>query len=99
MHIVTKKRLQEFWKKHPEAEPSLRKWYKIAKAAKWENVNDTRIDFSHADLAGVCTIFNVGGNNYRIVAKIYYPGKKVLIRFVLSHAEYNKKVYKDDCEC
>lgn len=99
MHIITKKRLQEFWEKHPDSENALKTWYKITKKANWENLADVREDFSHADLAGVCTIFNIGGNKYRLITKIYYPNKKVLIRFVLTHAEYNKKVYKNDYEC
>lgn len=99
MHIITKKPLQEFWKKYPESESSLKSWYKITKKAEWKNLADTRKDFSHADLAGVCTIFNSGGNNYRLITKIFYPNKKVLIRFVLTHSEYDKKVYKNDCEC
>ena len=69
------------------------------KKANWENLVDTRADFPHADLAGVCTIFNISGNKYRLITKIYYPNKKVLIRFVLTHAEYDKKIYKNDCEC
>lgn len=99
MHIITKKRLQEFWKKYPDSETSLKSWYNITKKANWKNLAETREDFSHADLAGVCTIFNISGNKYRLITKIYYPNKKVLIRFVLTHAEYNKKVYKNDCEC
>ena len=98
MHIITKRRLREFWLKHPEAESSLNSWYKITKKAVWNNLAETRTNFSHADLAGICTIFNIAGNNYRVITKIYYPNKKVLIRFVLSHADYDKKVYKNDCE-
>lgn len=99
MHIITKKCLRDFWKKHPESESLLRTWYKITKKADWKNLVDIRKDFPHADLAGVCTIFNIGGNKYRLITKIYYPNKKVLIRFVMTHAEYNKKTYKNDCEC
>ena len=98
MHIITKKRLQEFWKKHPDSETPLKSWYNITKKANWESLADTKADFSHADLAGVCTIFNIGGNKYRLITKIFYPNKKVLIRFVLTHAEYDKKNYKNDCE-
>ena len=98
MHIITKKRLQEFWAKHPDSKEPLLIWYRIAKRAKWNNLADVKKDFSHADLAGVCTIFNIGGNKYRLIAKIFYPNKKVLIRFVLTHAEYDKKGYKNDCE-
>jgi len=99
MHIISKKKLKEFWEDHPSAEKPLSSWFQIAKKADWTNFVDVRKDFSHADLAGVCTIFNISGNKYRLITKIYYPNKKILIRFVLTHAEYDKKVYKNDCEC
>lgn len=99
MHIITKKTLREFWKKFPDAENALRSCYQIARKAEWNNLTEARKDFPHADLAGVCTIFNIGGNKYRLITKIFYPNKKVLIRFVMTHAEYNKKTYRDACEC
>lgn len=99
MHIVTKRTLREFWEKYPDSENALRSWYQITKKAEWNNLAEVRKDFPHADLAGVCTIFNIGGNKYRLITKIYYPNKKVLIRFVLTHKEYDKKPYKNDCEC
>lgn len=99
MHIISKRKLKEFWEDYPLAERSLFNWFKIAKKADWKNLVDVRKDFPHADLVGVCTIFNIGGNNFRLITKIYYPNKKVLIRFVLTHAEYDKKTYKNDCEC
>ena len=99
MHIITKKALQKFWEKFPDAENALRSWYQIAKKAEWKNLVEVRNDFPHADLAGVCTIFNIGGNKYRLITKIFYPNKKVLIRFVMTHAEYNEKTYRNDCEC
>lgn len=99
MHIITKKRLQEFWTEYPDSESSLKTWYNITRKADWKNLAETKKDFSHADLAGVCTIFNISGNRYRLITKIYYPDKVVLIRFVLTHADYDKKTYKNDCEC
>jgi mRNA interferase HigB len=99
MRVLTKRPIREFWEKYPDAETALLNWYKITKKADWTNLVDVRKDFPHADLAGVCTIFNIGGNKYRLITKIYYPSKKVLIRFVLTHAEYDKRVYENDCEC
>ncbi|MBX7171254.1 MAG: type II toxin-antitoxin system HigB family toxin [Pyrinomonadaceae bacterium] len=99
MHIISKKALRDFWEKHPNSKTSLQSWYSITKNAEWENLADVRADFPHADLAGICTVFNIAGNNYRLITKIYYEDKVVLIRFVLTHAEYDKKPYKDDCEC
>src|SRR5215203_6644435 len=99
MHIISKKKLKEFWEKHPTAEQPLLNWFQVTKKAVWENLVDVRKDFRHADLAGIWTVFNIGGNNFRLITKIYYPNKIVLIRFVLTHAEYDKKIYTNDCEC
>jgi mRNA interferase HigB len=99
MHVITFRKLREFWQRHPDAEEPLRRWYKIATKARWQNLADTRRDFPHADLAGVCTIFNIKGNDYRLISKIYYPSQVALIRFVLTHADYDKGSWKNDCEC
>ena len=99
MHVISFKRLREFWEQHPDAEEPLRRWYKIAAKARWQNLPETRRDFPHADLAGVCTIFNVKGNAYRLISKIYYPTQVLLVRFVLTHAEYDKGDWNNDCEC
>lgn len=98
MHIITKKRLQDFWEKHPNLKEPLLSWYRIIKKSDWKNIVDVRKDFPHADLAGVCTIFNIGGNKVRLITKIYYPNKKVLIRYALTHSEYDRKLYQDDCK-
>ncbi|CAN5756902.1 type II toxin-antitoxin system HigB family toxin [soil metagenome] len=99
MRILTKKTLQSFWERYPDSKNALRYWYQTTIKAEWNNLIEVRNDFPHADLVGVCTIFNIGGNKYRLITKIYYPNKKVLIRFVLTHKEYDKKPYKNDCEC
>ncbi|HQU92262.1 MAG TPA: type II toxin-antitoxin system HigB family toxin [Pyrinomonadaceae bacterium] len=99
MHIISPKPLKQFWAKHPNAETPLKSWLQTTRSAIWKGLVDTRRDFPHADLVGICTIFNIGGNKYRLVTKIYYPSKLVLIRFVLTHAEYDQKGYKNDCEC
>lgn len=99
MHVISFKRLREFWQQHPDAEEPLRRWYKIIVKAQWQNLAETRSDFPHADLAGVCTIFNIKGNDYRLISKIYYPSQTALVRFVLTHADYDKEGWKNDCDC
>ena len=90
MHIISFKKLREFWQYHPDAAEPLRRWHQITAKAQWRQLADTRCDFPHADLLGVCTIFNIKGNDYRLVSKIYYPNQIVLVRFVLTHADYDK---------
>lgn len=96
MHIISKKALQKFWEKHPNSESALRNWLNIAKKANWENFAEVRKDFSHADRVGNCIVFNIGGNNYRLITKIKYRAKIVYIRAVLTHKEYDKDEWKPD---
>ena len=97
MHVITKKRLQEFWNLHPESESALTKWHKVAKKANWANLVEAKEDFPHAELVGRCIVFNVGGNNYRLIVKAKFRSKTMFVRFVLTHAEYTKNKWKTDC--
>jgi mRNA interferase HigB len=98
MNIISKKPLRIFWDRHADSVNALGSWYRIAKKARWQSLADVRQDFSHADLAGVCTVFNIGGNKYRLIVKISYRTQKIFVRAVLTHAEYDKGIYKKDCE-
>jgi mRNA interferase HigB len=98
MRIISEKRLREFWQQHPEAENEMREWIKMVRLADWNNFSDVRKTFNHADIYGGCTIFDVGGNKYRIIAKIAYGFKIVYIRFVLTHREYNEKKWQSGCK-
>ena len=98
MRIISEKKLREFWQHYPEAENSMRDWIKIVRLTNWDNFSDVRKTFNHSDIFGGCTIFDVGGNKYRIIAKIAYEFKIVYIRFVLTHREYDEKKWQADCK-
>ena len=97
MFILSRKALRAFWERHPQARQPLEDWYTVADGASWQNLAETREDFRHADLVGHCTVFNIGGNKYRLVVKLNYRKQKILIRAVLTHAEYDKEGWKEDC--
>ncbi len=99
MHVITRKTLREFWLKHPDAQEPLEAWYRLTKKAKWANLTQTRADFPHADPYGKCTIFNIGGNKYRLVTSIHYNRQRVYIVSVLTHKEYDKEKWKNACNC
>ena len=80
MHIITKRRLQEFWEEHPLAEKPLRAWYVHAKQARWHNFSEVGQDFSAADQVKRLTVFNIGGNKYRLIVRIEYARQKMYIR-------------------
>lgn len=89
MHIVSVRKLCDFWREHPAAEGVLRHWHSIAKSAVFDNFNDLRRRFQSADYAAPYTVFNVGGNNYRLIALIHYDARRIYIRGVLTHADYD----------
>lgn len=96
MHIITRSRLKEFWKKHPDSKTSLRLWFTLTTAADWQNFVELRQTFPSADQVRNFTVFNIGGNKYRLVAFVDYTYQKVFIRHVLTHAEYDRDDWKSD---
>jgi mRNA interferase HigB len=100
MRIISKARIKDFWAGHREAEAALKQWYKIVtKEAKWTCFADVRKTFNTADTYSkddkTYTIFNAGGNKYRIITAINYKIQIVFIGMVLTHAEYSKNKWKD----
>ncbi len=93
MRIIAVGTLRDFWSRrgHGDAEQPLRAWVHTVKAANWERPVDAKAMFRTADiLSGDRIVFNIGGNKYRLVAAVHYRGKRVFIRFVGTHAEYDK---------
>lgn len=96
MHIISKTALREFWEKNLHAKTGLEFWHKITSQSQWKHLDDVRQTFSHADSVGQLTVFNISGNNYRLITKIDFSRGKVYIRAVLTHSEYNKSHWKED---
>jgi len=91
VQIIARWRLVDFWTTHPRAETSLRAWFQAAHAARWQGPADVRRDFGSADfIADHRVIFNIAGNRYRLVAHIDYLYKRVLVKFVGTHADYDR---------
>lgn len=99
MRIISKKRIKVAGTEHPEWEPSLEAWYKITKKANWQHFLDIRKTFNTVDRVGECVIFDVGGNKCRLISWVNYRGKKVFIRKILNHADYDKGGWKNECDC
>ena len=80
-----------FWSTHPQAEAPLRTWFAIASTAEWTGPADIKAQFRAADFVGDNrVIFNIGGNKYRLVVHVAYPFRRVLVKFVGTHAEYDR---------
>ena len=99
MWVVSLKRLREFWQHHPRAEVPLRGWFTQTSAAGWLTFSDLRSTFPSADLVGNCTVLNLGGNKYRLVARILYSNHKVYVLRVMTHAEYEREDWPKQCGC
>jgi HTH-type transcriptional regulator/antitoxin HigA len=91
MRVISQRKLREFWSKHGDAQTSLILWYQRTIDAKWQNLADVRKVFPSADLVGNLTVFNIGGNKYRLITFIDYESQIVFTRNVLTHAEYDKR--------
>lgn len=91
MNVVARRTLQAFWLRHPRAKGPLVAWYDHVRAAEWRTPQDIRNDFNSADFLGDNrVIFDIGGNNYRLVARVSFTFKQVLVKFVGTHADYDR---------
>jgi mRNA interferase HigB len=77
-----------------EAEAPLQYWYWVAKKAKWRNLAEVKKDFGSADYVAPYTVFNIGGNKYRLIVTIKYKWQMVYIRHILTHREYDEGGWK-----
>ena len=94
MHIITRKRLNEFAAAHPETRSALAHWYAIMRKAHFVNFVQLRQAFPQADQVGKFTVFNIGGNKARLIAAVHYNRHKIYIRHILTHEEYDRGKWK-----
>ena len=103
MRVISKARLRQFWASpgHGVAEGPLRAWFTHVnnKTVSWYSWSDVKADFPAASLVGNCVVFNIGGNKFRLIARIFYRSQKVYVLKVMTHAEYDEDKWKDECGC
>ena len=91
MRIIAKKILREFWIKHTDCEEQLKAWFQETSNCEWNNSNEIKSDYPSASILGDNRIvFNIKGNHYRLIIKINYDYQMIWIRFIGTHAEYDK---------
>ena len=93
MRIISVGTLREFWSRpgRDDAEQALRTWVHVVRAADWSRPTDVKDTFRSADIIGQGrVVFDIGGNKYRLVAAIHYRGKRVYIRFIGTHRDYDR---------
>lgn len=91
MRIITESRLTAFWRVHPDAEKPLKIWRALVRKKQYKNPHEVKQDFSTVDfLGGNTTVFDIGGNKYRLVVTMRYDMQNVYIRHVVTHEEYDR---------
>ncbi len=95
MHVISRKRLNEFAENHQDAKTSLARWYGLMKRGRFANFAELREVIPSADQVGKFTVFDIGGNKVRLVAAIHYNRQKIYVRAVLTHSEYDNQTWKE----
>jgi mRNA interferase HigB len=94
MRVISKKPLREFWGIHPEARPMLAAWFRKISRTEASSFPTLRQTFGSADYVDGFTIFDVGGNRYRIVTVVHYDRRRLYVRQVMTHAEYDRNTWR-----
>lgn len=92
MRVISLRRLREHWERprRGDSEEQIKAWYAIARKASWRHFADVRAQFGSASAVGNRVVFNIAGNKYRLVILINYEFQIAYVRFVGTHAEYDK---------
>ncbi len=98
MHIISKKALETFWQTHPTAKAPLLAWHRIVSASNFANFVQIKAAFNSADYVPPYVIFDVGGNNFRVITVLHFNRQKLYVRDVLTHAAYDRwsKTYRSN---
>ena len=92
MHVITRRRLQEFWQTYPGAERPLKAWLAVVRMKCYAGPHEVRQDFTSASFLGKWrTVFNIGGNKYRLAVDMRYDLGRIYVRHVLTHEEYERR--------
>ena len=94
MRIISKKPFRDFWEIHPESKSVLEDWLLKATQMTAKSFSEVRQTFSSADYVDGFTIFDIGGNKYRIAAVIHYDKQRLYVRQVMTHSEYDRNYWR-----
>ncbi|ACK71006.1 conserved hypothetical protein [Gloeothece citriformis PCC 7424] len=96
MHVISYRRIRDFGKKHADSLEALDNWYKLALKATWTKLVEIQLIFPSSEAVGNFTVFNIKGNRYRLIVSIDYERQLIYIKYILTHAEYDKEQWKND---
>ena len=95
VHVISRKALRRFWERHPDSQEALVRWFRIVSKTEFASFAELRRAFPSADQVGRLTVFNIGGGKYRLIASIHYNRRKVYIRHVLTHHDYDRGAWRE----
>jgi mRNA interferase HigB len=90
MRVISRRALREFWETHPQAKEPLGAWFRLIESTDFVDFNGVRRTFGAADYLAPFTIFDIGGNKYRVIAVIHYNRQCLYVRHVFTHSEYDR---------
>jgi mRNA interferase HigB len=96
MRLIAIKNLRNEAYQYPDAKKAVEAWYLVTKNANWSNLEDIRQVYRDAEAVGNFTVFNIKGNNYRLIVGINYVKQRVYFKYFLTHSEYDKDYWKND---
>ncbi|MDJ0800318.1 MAG: type II toxin-antitoxin system HigB family toxin [Calothrix sp. MO_167.B12] len=88
--------MRGFCEVHANSCDALYDWYRVATKAEWKNLVEVQTTYPKAEAVGNFTVFNIKGNNYRLIIDIVYEAQRIYIKYVLTHAEYDRDKWKND---
>jgi mRNA interferase HigB len=91
MRVIARNTLRAFWEKYPAAEGPLKAWFAEATRATWQSMADIKRRYAPASIIDdERVVFNVGGNKFRLVVKLWFSGRTVWIKFIGTHSSYDQ---------
>jgi mRNA interferase HigB len=96
MHLISIRNLRDSAAKYSGVEKQIEDWYATVKQANWSSLEDVRSIYPTAEAVGNFTVFNIKGNNYRLIVGIDYEDGTVYFKYFLTHAEYDRDKWKND---
>lgn len=90
MHLISRKALTEFARKHAGTSGPLDDWYRTVKSAQWKHLEEVKQVYPKAEGVGSFTVFNIKGNAYRLIVGMDYEAQVIYVKYILTHAEYDK---------
>jgi mRNA interferase HigB len=111
VRVISRKILRDYCQSHADVCDALYDWYRVASKAKWQNLTEVQATYKTAEAVGnftkstqlpssqggrTLTVFNIKGNRYRLIVDIIYEQQRIYIKYVLTHAEYDKDKWKND---